>query len=76
MTGTAPRRTAALERAQRALDRAREAVAAHEPGWDPWRVAEAQARYDVALQAALDGEPDAPFGYDGPRALRGRAGGS
>ena len=74
---TRPRRTAALERAQRLLDRARDAVANREPGWDPWRVVEAQARYDAALAAALDGgggvglvdDVDAP-----PRAYVGRGG--
>lgn len=52
---SAPRRTRALAAADRALQRARERLAAGEPGWDPWRVAEAQARYDAALNEALAG---------------------
>lgn len=78
---TGPRRTAGLVAAETALNRARDAVAAGEPGWDPWRVAEAKARYEAALAAALDGAggPDAypePAGRAGrvPRAVRGRGG--
>ncbi len=75
---TAPRRTQALVRAQAHLDRVRLALAAHEPGVDPWQLAEAQQRYDAALSAALDPsladgpapEPRGPAGRV-PRALRG-----
>ena len=71
---SAPRRTLQLERAQKALERARAALAAHEPGWDPWRVVEAESRYQAALAAALDGgDSPAPEPRDGvPRMLRGR----
>jgi hypothetical protein len=73
---TRPRRTSALDRAQRQLDRVRAGVAAHEPGYDPWRLVEAQARYDAALAAALDGpaEPDDAGRDLPPRAYVGRGG--
>lgn len=75
---TRPRRTLALDRAARALELARERVAARLPGWDPWRVVDAQARYDAALAAALgdgpdDTDPDTASGAV-PRALVGRGG--
>lgn len=78
---TAPRRTLALVRAERALQRARERLAAGERGWDPWRVTEAQARYDAALADALDAgsagrapDPDDDLAGGVPRMLLGRGG--
>lgn len=78
---TAPRRTAALVAAEAALNRARDRLAAGEPGYDPWRVTEARARYDVALASALDGvgrdvaEPAAVRRIPRARsAVRGRGG--
>jgi hypothetical protein len=74
---TAPRRTAALVAAEAALNRARDALAAGEPGWDPWRVTEAKARYDAALASALDGvgaDAPEPRGPRIPRMVRGRGG--
>lgn len=71
---TAPRRTRALAAAERAVHEARRRVAAGQPGWDPWRVAEAEARHAAALAAALaygtEPAPD-PAGDDGrvPRML-------
>jgi hypothetical protein len=65
--------------AEAALNRARDALAAGEPGFDPWRVTEARARYDAVLAAALDGvgvdapEPRGPASRV-PRMLRGRGG--
>jgi hypothetical protein len=61
------------------LDRVRAGVAAHEPGYDPWRLVEAQARYDAALAAALDGLAKGDLGDDDgrdlpPRAYVGRGG--
>lgn len=73
---TAPRRTKALVAAERALFRARERLASGEAGWDPWRVAAAQARYDAALNQAL-GDGPAPLTSDEgdvPRMLVGRFG--
>lgn len=50
-----PRRTRALVAAERAVQTARRRLAAGEPGWDPWRVADAEARLAAALADALDG---------------------
>jgi hypothetical protein len=79
VTRHAPRRTLQLERAARALELARSRVAAREPGWDPWRVVDAQARYDAALAAALgepadETDPDAGSRDGVPRMLLGRDG--
>lgn len=74
---TAPRRTKTLVAAERALQRARDRLAAGEPGYDPWRVAEAVARYEAALAEALADGPapaDAADVGDIPRALIGRGG--
>lgn len=74
---TMPRRTRALVAAEKALQRARDRLAAGERGWDPWRVADAQARYDAALADALgDGPTPVDSDADGlaPRMLVGRFG--
>lgn len=72
---TAPRRTKALVASERALWRAREDLAAGR--CDPWRVTEAQARYDAALtEALLGGGRLAPVDLDEdvPSMLIGRGG--